>query len=75
MIDYSPLWETLKRKGITQYQLIHEYDFFFFSLDALRKNKSITVNTMQTLCLILDCTPNDIFQVNKENEEYGGDES
>ena len=75
MIDYSPLWETLKRKGITQYQLIHEYDFSAGTVDDLRKNKSITVNTMQTLCLILDCTPNDIFQVNKENEEYGGDES
>ena len=66
MIDYSPLWETLKRKGITQYQLIHEYDFSAGTLDALRKNKSITVNTMQTLCLILDCTPNDVVHFTNE---------
>jgi putative transcriptional regulator len=63
MFDYSPLWATLKRKGITQYQLIHQYEFSTGTLDALRKNKSITVNTLETLCLILDCTPNDILQV------------
>lgn len=37
MFDYSPLWETLKRKGITQYQLIHKHDFSTGTLDALRK--------------------------------------
>ena len=69
MFDYSPLWKTLKRKGITQYQLIHQYDFSTGTLDALRKNKSVTVNTLVTLCLILDCTPNDILQVSKDKTE------
>ncbi len=58
MIDYSPLWETLKRKGITQYQLIHQYNFSAGTLDALRKNKSITVNTEDMkvdLIVIRDC--------------------
>lgn len=68
MFDYSPLWATMKRKGITQYQLIHQYDFSTGTLDALRKNKSITVHTIETLCLILDCTPNDILQVTKSNQ-------
>ncbi|MDE7201403.1 MAG: helix-turn-helix transcriptional regulator [Lachnospiraceae bacterium] len=63
MFDYSPLWKTLERKGITQYQLIHEHDFSTGTLDALRKNKSVTVNTLVTLCLILDCTPNDILRI------------
>ena len=67
MFDYSPLWETMKRKGITQYQLINKYDFSTGTLDALRKNNSITVNTMETLCLILDCTPNDILRITRES--------
>lgn len=25
MIVYDKLWETMKKKGITQYKLIHEY--------------------------------------------------
>lgn len=69
MFDYSPLWETLKRKGITQYQLIKEYNFSTGTLDALRKNNSVTVNTLETLCLILDCTPNDILRVSKDEKE------
>lgn len=66
MFDYSPLWETLERKNITQYQLIKEYNFSTGTLDALRKNKSVTVNTIETLCLILDCTPNDILKISQD---------
>lgn len=66
MFDYSPLWETLERKNITQYQLIKEYNFSTGTLDALRKNKSVTVNTIETLCLILDCTPNDILKISHD---------
>lgn len=72
MFDYSPLWETLERKGITQYQLIKEYNFSTGTLDSLRKNNSVTVNTLETLCLILDCTPNDILKIKREphNEKH-----
>lgn len=66
MFDYSPLWETLEKKGMSQYQLIKKYNFSTGTLDALRKNNSITVNTIETLCLILDCTPNDIVRITRE---------
>lgn len=69
MFDYSPLWETMRRKGITQYQLIKDYGFSTGTLDALRKNKSVTVNTLETLCMLLDCTPNDILRVGKDQNE------
>lgn len=65
MFNYNPLWETLKKKGITQYQLIKEYHFSTGTLDALRKNKSVTVNTLETLCILLDCEPNDILKIEK----------
>jgi len=63
MFDYSLLWKTLETKRITQYQLINRYNFSTDTLDALRKNKSVTVNTIENLCLLLDCTPNDILRV------------
>lgn len=69
MFNYSPLWETLERKGITQYQLIKEYNFSTGTLDSLRKNNSVTVNTLETLCLILDCTPNDILKIRREHHD------
>lgn len=69
MFDYSPLWETMRRKGITQYQLIETYKFSTGTLDSLRKNKSVTINTIDTLCTILDCTPNDIIRIVKEPKD------
>lgn len=65
MYDYSPLWKTLEKKGITQYQLIKEYHLSTGTLDSLRQNRSITVKTLESLCLMLDCTPNDILKITR----------
>ena len=56
MIDFSPLWVTMKEKNITQYQLIKS-GIDNKTLDSLRKNKNITLATLESLCRILDCTP------------------
>lgn len=71
MFSYAPLWKTMEQKGITQYQLIKDFHFSTGTLDALRKNKSITINTLETLCLILDCTPNDIIKIEKNTDKEG----
>ena len=62
MIDYSPLWETMKRKDITQYKLLKNKVIDNKALDTLRKNKNITMLTLEKLCHALDCTPNDIVR-------------
>ena len=61
MIDYSPLWTTMESKGITQYKMI-EQGIDRRVLDALRKNKNITLLTVEKLCRVLDCEPNDIVR-------------
>lgn len=61
MIDYSPLWKTMEEKGITQYKII-ELGIDRRVLDSLRKNKNITLLTVEKLCNILDCKPNDIVE-------------
>ncbi len=68
MFDYSPLWETIRKKELSQYQLIKEYNISTGTLDSLRKNKSITMHTLDNLCQILDCTPNDIVKIEKDNK-------
>ncbi len=65
MIDYSPLWNTMKEKEITQYQLLHA-GIDNKTLDSLKKGKNITLNTVEKLCRILDCTPNDIVYFRSE---------
>ena len=64
MIDYSPLWKTMEEKNITQYQLIKQ-GIDNKTLDSLKKGKNITLITLERLCEILECTPNDILTFEK----------
>lgn len=60
MISYEPLWETMKEKNISQYQLIHTYKVSAGQLSRLRANSNVSTNTLNTLCEILDCRLEDI---------------
>ena len=61
MISFEPLWKTLKEKNISQYSLNKDYGLSTGTLDALRQNRSITLNTLNDLCKILDCRVEDII--------------
>ena len=61
MIDYGPLWDTMKKKGVTQYALI-QAGIDRRTLDWLKKNRNITVLTLEKLCNVLNCTPNEIVR-------------
>jgi DNA-binding Xre family transcriptional regulator len=65
MLDYSPLWQTMKQKGISQYQLIN-LGIEKSLLERLRKNQNITAFTIEKLCKLLECTPNDIITFQDE---------
>jgi putative transcriptional regulator len=62
MIVYDKLWETMKKKGISQYKLIKEYGFSTGQLDRLRKNGNVNAYTLNSLCEILNCRLSDIAE-------------
>lgn len=64
MLDYSPLWKTMERKGISQYRLI-KLGIDNKTLDSLKKGNNITLLTLEKICTILNCTPNDVLQFQK----------
>ncbi|WP_242964544.1 helix-turn-helix domain-containing protein [Eubacterium sp. An3] len=64
LIDFSPLWETMRERNITQYYLLQN-GIDNKTLDSLKKNKNITLLTMEKLCDIIGCTPNDIVRFKK----------
>ncbi|MBO5892274.1 MAG: helix-turn-helix domain-containing protein [Oscillospiraceae bacterium] len=66
MLDYSPMWETMRRKEISQYRLLNA-GIDNKTLDSLKKGNNITLLTLEKICTILDCTPNDVvrFVANK----------
>lgn len=61
IISYSPLWETMEKKNISQYFLL-KYGIDNKTLDGLKKNRNITMLTLEKLCNIIDCSPNDIIE-------------
>ena len=62
MIVFDPLWDTMKRKKISQYTLIRDYGVSTGTLDALRKNRSVTLHTVNELCRILQCDVSDVIR-------------
>lgn len=77
MLSYEPLWETMEKKDVSTYALIYKHDIPSKTIYNLKHNKSITMYTLERLCKILNCTPNDVvkFIYDKEdpnqNEETG----
>lgn len=61
VISYEPLWATMKQKEISQYSLLKS-GIDNKTLDSLKKNKNITLLTVEKLCHIIKCTPNDIVE-------------
>lgn len=61
MISYDPLWETMRRKNITTYTLIKEYNFSRGTLDSLKQNRNISTATLDDICEILDCRVEDVL--------------
>lgn len=62
MIDFSPLWETMADKNVTQYRLLKDGIIDNKTLDGLKHNKNITLLTLERLCKYLDYTPNEIVR-------------
>ena len=65
MISYAPLWKTMKRKGATTYTLRNkgkEENISGSTILRLQKNESVSTNTLNTLCKILDCKLSDIIE-------------
>lgn len=62
MVSYEPLWRTMKSKDVTTYMLINQFNINPRTINNLKHNRGITVYTLERLCEILTCTPNDVIE-------------
>ena len=62
IITYEPLWDTLKRKGISTYVLIKDYSFSKGTLDSLKHNRNISTATLNDICNMLNCDISDVIK-------------
>ena len=71
MIDYSPLWETMKEKNVSTYALIRDYNFSKGTLDSLKQNRNVTLNTIEMLCKILQVPIEKVVRIIYDDTDLG----
>ena len=62
MISYEPLWQTMKRHGATTYTLQAKAGISSSTIRRMQANESVSTNTLDALCKLLDCTLPDILE-------------
>lgn len=59
----------MKERGITKYALIYHYGMSSNTLRRMAHGESITTSTINELCMILHCEPQDILSFEATEEE------
>lgn len=65
MICYDPLWETMKRKKATTYTLQVKGNISSSTIRRMKAGESVSTNTIDALCALLDCEVSDIIKYSK----------
>lgn len=61
MISYKPLFTTMSKKGITSYALFKK-GFSKSTYYSIQKGNSVSTNTINQLCELLNCSISDIIE-------------
>lgn len=69
MISYTRLWETMKKRGVSQYALIKHYNISPAQITRLKRNESVSTHTIDTFCHILRCHVEDIMEFIDDYED------
>lgn len=68
MIRYDKLWETMKKKGVSQYALIKDHHISPGQITRLKRNESVSTHTIETFCRILRCRVEDVMEYIEDNQ-------
>ena len=68
MISYEPLWKTMEIKKATTYTLQVKGGISSSTIRRMKANESVSTNTLDALCKILDCKLEDVAVYLPEDE-------
>ena len=69
MILYDPLWKTMKERGATTYTLQVKGQISSSTIRRLKAGESVSTNTLDALCKILQCDLADIVAYCPDKEK------
>lgn len=61
MISYAPLFETMKKRGVTSYRL-ERMGFSRATYYSIKQGNSVSTNTIDQLCTLLHCTVGEVME-------------
>ena len=61
LISYEPLWATMERLGATTYTLQVKGQISSSTIRRLKAGQSVSTNTLDALCKLLNCDLNGII--------------
>ena len=66
MIFYDKLWETMEKKGVTQYALIKQYHVSPGQITRMKRNESVSTHTIDMFCRILKCRVEEVMEYRED---------
>ena len=61
-VSYDKLFALMNDRGVKKVDLRNKYKINPKTVDSLVNNRSVTVDTIMTLCEIFDCQPGDLME-------------
>lgn len=68
MISYERLWETMKKRGVSQYALIKHHHISPAQITRLKRCESVSTHTIDCFCRILQCRVEDVMEYREDEE-------
>lgn len=68
MISYNKLWKLLIDKNMNKTQLMRKAGLSTNVIAKLGKSESVSLDSLEKICMVLSCEIGDIVEVNKRGE-------
>ena len=65
-VSYQKLWHILLDRNLTKKALAEKAEITQYTMKKLNKNESVGTDTIGRICLLLNCTADDIMDFTQE---------
>ena len=68
-ISYKPLWHLLLEKDMNKSDLKEKAQITSNVIARMSKNTYVDLKTIEKICIALNCSPNEIFEITNDKDE------
>ena len=66
--NYKKLWHILLDRNMKKKELAELADVSTYTINKLNKNENVTVEVLEKICEVLDCSLDDIMEFEEDGE-------